>query len=132
MCDPHAAAKVFAAPLELTAVGVDVTGHCRLEATVPPPFPASGGAMHVRCGDGRSVVSFCGAGGYFSRSTGCRTPFEPSLCQTTAQRIEVALMHKHTLGRTRLVNEAVLKPHHVAHSVEVAKFFAHYFAIVGG
>jgi len=58
--------------------------------------------------------------------------FEPSLCQTTAQRIEVDVMNGHTLGRTRPVDEAASKPHHVAHSVEVAKFFEHYFAIVGG
>jgi purine nucleosidase len=58
--------------------------------------------------------------------------FEPSLCQTTAQRIEVDVMNERTLGRTRPVDEAASKPHHVAHSVEVAQFFAHYFAIVGG
>ncbi len=34
MCDPHAAAIVFAAPLELTSVGFDLAGQCRVAYSV--------------------------------------------------------------------------------------------------
>jgi purine nucleosidase len=57
--------------------------------------------------------------------------FEPSLCETTPRRIEVDLTNEPTLGRTRPVEDAAAKPHHVAHSVQVARFFEHYFAIAG-
>ena len=133
VCDPHAAAKVFAAPLELTAVGVDVTGHCRLEADeCRRRFPPAGGLCMFVAAMAEVLFRSEVPEVIFHDPLAAALLFEPSLCQTTAQRIEVDLMHKHTLGRTRLVNEAVLKPHHVAHSVAVAKFFAHYFAIVGG
>ena len=57
--------------------------------------------------------------------------FDPSLCQTRAQRIEVDLVNEGTLGRTRPVDEAVSRPHHVAYSVKAAEFFEHYFSIAG-
>ena len=130
---PHAAAKVFAAPLALTSVGFDVTGQCRLEADeCRRRFTQAGGLCTFVAAMAEVFFRSEAPEVIFHDPLAAALIFEPSLCQTTAQRIAVDVMNEHTLGRTRPVDEAASKPHHVAHSLEVAKFFEHYFAIVGG
>ena len=133
VCDPHAAATVFAAPLALTSVGFDVTGQCRLEADeCRRRFSQAGGLCTFVAAMAEVFFRSEAPEVIFHDPLAAALIFEPSLCQTTVQRIAVDLMNEHTLGRTRPVDEAASKPHHMVHSVEVAKFFEHYFAIVGG
>ena len=133
VCDPHAAAKVFAAPLKIASVGFDVTGQCRLgadecrrrftQAGRPFAFVAAMAEVFFRY-ELPEIV--------FHDPLAAALIFEPKLCQTKAQRIEVDLVNERTLGRTHPVDGADSKPHHVAQSVDAAKFFAHYFSIVCG
>jgi len=133
VCDPHAAAQVFAAPIELTSVGFDVTGQCRLDAEeCRRRFTQAGGPFTFVVAMAEVFFRAEAPEVIFHDPLAAALLFEPSLCQTTVQRIAVDVRNERTLGRTRPVDEAAAKPHHVAHSVEVAKFFAHYFAIVGG
>ncbi|NJL55871.1 nucleoside hydrolase [bacterium] len=131
ICDPHAAAKIFAAPLELTSVGFDVTQQCRLDAA----------ECHHRFTQGGKSLAFVAAMAevffryevpeiFFHDPLPTALIFEPSLCQTKACRIGVDLMNKQTLGRTRPITETDSIPHRVACSVEVTKFFEHYFSVV--
>ena len=131
--DPHAAATVVAAPLALTSVGSDVTGQCRLDAEeCRRRFTQAGGPLTFVAAMAAVFLRAAAPEILFHDPLAAALLFEPSLCQTTVQHIAVDVLNERTLGRTRPVDEAAAKPHHVAHSVEVAKFFAHYFAIVGG
>jgi purine nucleosidase len=133
VCDPHAAAQVLAAPIELTSVGFDVTGQCRLEADeCSRRFTQAGGLFTFVAAMAEVFFRSAAPEIIFHDPLAAALLFEPSLCHATVQRIGVDLMHECTLGRTRPVDEAAAKPHHVAYSVEVTQFFAHYFAIVGG
>jgi inosine-uridine nucleoside N-ribohydrolase len=133
VCDPHAAATVFAAPLALTSVGFDVTGQCRLGADeCRRRFTQAGGPFTFITAMAEVFFRSAAPEAIFHDPLAAALLFEPSLCQTTMQHIGVDLRNGRTLGRTHPVDEATAKPHHVAYSVEVAKFFEHYFAIVGG
>lgn len=133
ICDPHAAAKVFAAPLELTSVGFDVTRHCRLEADVcrrklaqagrPLAFVAAMADVFFRY-EAPEII--------FHDPLAAALIFEPTLCQTTAQRIAVDLTNQQTLGRTHPMSDTALRSHQVAHSVAAERFFGHYFSVIGG
>ena len=132
LCDPHAAAKVFAAPLDLTSVGFDVTSQCRLEADeCRRRFRQAGGPLAFVAVMAEVFFRYGSPEIIFHDPLAAALIFDPSLCQTRAQRIEVDLVNEGTLGRTRPVDEAVSRPHHVAYSVKAAEFFEHYFSIAG-
>ena len=104
VCDPHAAAKVFAAPLELTSVGFDVTGQCRLEAAdfrrrlarASGPFTFVGEMAEVFFrAEPKQVI--------FHDPLAAALLFEPTLCQTRVQPIGVELMDPRKFGRTYLL-----------------------------
>ena len=133
LCDPHSAAKVFAAPVpELTAVGIDVTGRCRLPAgECRRRFAQAGGALklvsamaEVWFHDVPEIV--------FHDPLAASLIFDQTLCRTEAQKIEIELTSPRLLGQTLLVPEAPSKPHFIATDVDPSAFFAHYFGIVGG
>ena len=127
LCDPHAAAKVFAAPLDLTSVGFDVTSQCRLEADeCRRRFRQAGGPLAFVAVMAEVFFRYGSPEIIFHDPLAAALIFDPSLCQTRAQRIEVDLVNEGTLGRTRPVDEAVSRPHHVAYSVKAAEFFEHY------
>ena len=130
VCDPHAAAKVFTAPLELTSVGFDVTGQCLLEAADfrrrlarangPFSFVAEMAEVFFRS-ESTQVI--------FHDPLAAALLFEPALCQARVQPIRVELMDPRRFGRTHPSENATTKPHHVAYSVEADQFFEHFFAV---
>jgi len=133
LCDPHSAAKVFAAPvLKLTAVGIDVTGRCRLPAgECRRRFAQAGGALELVSAmaevwfhDVPQIV--------FHDPLAAALLFDETLCKTEVQQVEIELISPRLLGQTLLVPEAPSKPHQIATDVDPAAFFAHYFKIVGG
>jgi purine nucleosidase len=131
ICDPHAAAKVFDAPVELASVGFDVTQHCRLDAEIcrrhfelvgqPLAFVAAMAEVFFQH-EAPEVI--------FHDPLAAALVFQPSLCRTETHRIAVDLTNAATFGRTSSVPEADTRPHRVATSVAADAFFAHYFAVV--
>ena len=131
LCDPHAAAKVFAAPVpSLSAVGLDVTETCRLDADAcRRRFTEAGGPLAPVAA--MAEVWFKHAGAItFHDPLAAALIFEPTLFQTEDALVEVDLVSPQAIGETRLVADSKTKPHRIALSVDPAAFFAHYFAIV--
>jgi purine nucleosidase len=137
-CDPHAAALVFAAPVpRLTAVGIDVTQHCRMPAAeCRRRFAEAGGPL-------APVAAFAEVWFQnvpditFHDPLAAALIFEPSLCVTESRQISVELASPAHLGQTYVdwqdhhSTEANLNhPHKVAASVDVPAFFDHYFSVV--
>ncbi len=133
LCDPHAAAKVFAASIpRVVAVGLDVTEPCRMEADAcRRRFQKAGGAL-------APVVAMAEVWFRHVNAITFHDPlaaallFEPTLCEFEATSVEVDLVQPRTLGNTVLVSEKDNTPHQVARSVHADAFFEHYFSIVGG
>jgi len=133
LCDPHSAAKVFVAPVpELIAVGIDVTGRCRLPAgECRRRFALAGGALELVSAmaevwfhDVPEIV--------FHDPLAAALIFDKTLCKTEPQCVEIELTNTQLIGQTLLVPNAATKPHHIAADVDSSAFFAHYFGIVGG
>lgn len=131
LCDPAAAARVFQAPLpSLTAVGLDVTEPCRMEADAcRARFERAGGPLSPVAA--MAEVWFRQAPAItFHDPLAAALLFEPSLCQTTTSSIEVDLCA--LPGRTLQRAESESRPHRIGVGVDPDAFFAHYFEIVGG
>ena len=131
-CDPHAAAKVFAAPVPITAVGIDVTSRCRLPADeCRRRFAEAGGALEMVAAMAevwfRDVPQIT-----FHDPLAAALIFDPALCQTETQKVEVELVSPRMLGQTLFDREAAEKPHTIATDVDPDAFFAYYFGVVGG
>ena len=132
-CDPHAAAKVFAAPVpKLTAVGIDVTSRCQMPADeCRRRFAQAGGALELVAA--MAEVWFRDQDhSTFHDPLAAALLFDPALCQTEAQKVEVELVSPRMQGQTLFDREAADKPHQIANDVDAAAFFAHYFGVVGG
>ena len=130
LCDPHAAAMVFAAPISrMTAVGLDVTTQCELSADeCRRRFSASAGPLRLVADmaevwfRGRDAITF-------HDPLAAALIFEPSLCETVPARIAVELVSPLTPGQTVLQGDPPLR-HQVARTVDAEAFFTHYFATV--
>ncbi len=131
LCDPHAAAMVFAAPVpRLVAVGLDVTEPCQLPRDeCRTRFAAAGGPLAPVAAMAevwfRSVPHST-----FHDPLAAALIFEPALCALEPYHIGVDLTSPHNPGLT-LPLPGDTKPHQVAVRVDPAAFFAHYFGIVG-
>ena len=131
LCDPHAAAMVFDAPVpRLVAVGLDVTEPCRLpREECRTRFTAAGGPL-------APVVSMAEVWFRhvphitFHDPLAAALIFKPSLCALEPYRIAVDLTNPYLSGLT-LPLPGDTKPHLVAARVDPDAFFAHYFGIVG-
>ena len=131
LCDPHAAAMVFAAPVpRLIAVGLDVTEPCRLPRDeCRTRFAAAAGPLAPVAA--MAEVWFRHAPHItFHDPLAAALIFEPSLCTLEPYRIGVDLTSAHHPGLT-LPLPGESRPHHVAVGVDPSAFFAHYFDIVG-
>jgi len=130
-CDPHAAAKVFAAPLpSLTALGMDVTSHCTLPAEeCRRRFARAGGALEMVAA--MAEVWFRHASHItFHDPLAAALLFEETLCRTERQQVEVELVSPRMLGQTVCVRDAPKQPHQIASDADPEAFFAHYFEVV--
>lgn len=124
-CDPHAAARVFRPRISSAAVhGYNVTKQCTLDATeCRKRF--SGGALDIVAEmaevwfQEREQITF------HDPLAACSI-FEPDLCDYTRGNVEVEYDRSGPLGHTRCEEDPAGK-HNVAHSVDAAQFFDHYF-----
>jgi purine nucleosidase len=131
LLDPHAAAKVFQAPIQrLSAVGLDVTDQCRIASQdakgrfesvggvlAPVAAIAEGWAQHAT-----DVI--------FHDPLAAALIFEPQLCRFEARHVEIDLESRRARGQTIYVHDSETTPHHVAMEVDAAAFFDHYFSVV--
>lgn len=132
LCDPHAAARVFAAPVRMTAVGIDVTGRCTLSADeCRRRFAQAGGALELV--SAMAEVWFRHAPRItFHDPLAAALLFDETLCRMEPQKAEVELTSTRLLGLTPLDYDAAEKPHQIAADVDPDAFFAHYFGVTGG
>jgi purine nucleosidase len=131
LCDPHAAAKVFAAPVpRLVAVGLDVTLQCRMDADeCRRRFAAAGGPLAPTAA--MAEVWFRDAPAItFHDPLAAALIFQPALCTTDDAHIKVETHNPHLLGLTYQRNDLETVPHEVATTVDPEGFFDHYFAVV--
>ncbi len=126
-CDPHAAARMFQAPVpETVAFGLDVTLRCSLEAG--------------EC-RGRFTGPLLGLVAEMAEVWFARRPrlvfhdplaaaaiFEPELCTYQHGTIEVELLSPRVAGMTHWRPEPE-GPHRIAVDVDARRFFERYFAV---
>ena len=132
LCDPHAAAIVFEAPVpKLIAVGLDVTEQCTMSAEeCRERFIKAGGPL-------LSVAAMAEVWFRHTQQITFHDPlaaaliFEPQLCGLLSTRIDVELCQPGKLGDTLLREDSTLSGHQVARGVDPQAFFDHYFSIVG-
>jgi purine nucleosidase len=131
LCDPHAAAKVFKAPVpKFIAVGLDVTTQCQMDADeCRRRFTEAGGPL-------APVAAMAEVWFRHTNKVTFHDPlaasliFEPSLCELDTCHIEVDILNAPTMGHTYHRYNTNQSPHQVAHSVDVKGFFEHYFSVV--
>ncbi len=130
LCDPHAAARVFAAPVEITAIGLDVT----LQVTLPAElcrtrFTSAGGSLGV-VGAMAEVWFRHTPRLTFHDPLAVAVLFEPELCTYERGGVAVDIT---TPGRMGLTSAAVgAGSHRLARTVDANAFFQHYFGEVFG
>ncbi len=132
ICDPHAAAMVFAAKVpRFVAVGLDVTEQCRMPADAcrrrflkaSGPLAMVGAMAEVWFRHATQIT--------FHDPLAAALIFAPELCELQPYRISVELGNAQTPGQTLLSHDGA-EPHEIAVSVDSAAFFQHYYEIVGG
>jgi purine nucleosidase len=128
LCDPHAAAKVLAAELAITSVGVDVTRDCRMTPEAcRSQLQRLGGAFAFV--DAMAEVFFqTNDAIVFHDPLAAALLFEQSLCQTRPAHLAVDLLNLQSFGRTYSVASSET-PHQVAYDSQPEAFFEHYFRI---
>ncbi len=132
-CDPHAAVKVFAAPVsQFTLIGLDVTLDCTLPAAeCRERFAAAGGALAPVAAMAeiwfkeRNHITF-----HDPLAAACL--FHPSLCTYENAQIEVNPEDLFANGQTRIVSGSETLPHRIAKTVQAEHFFRHYFEVTVG
>jgi purine nucleosidase len=125
-CDPHAAAMVFAADIDILAIGLDITTQCSMPAAecrqklAEPGIPKMILPMaEIWLQHAPQVV--------FHDPLAAAVIFDPELCTYQRGAIEVELTSDRAAGMTYWTpNES--GRHVVATSVDSARFFSHYFA----
>ena len=131
LCDPHAAAKVFAAPVpRIVAVGLDVTLQCRMNADeCRSRFLAAGGPLAPTAAFAevwfRHVPAIT-----FHDPLAAALIFQPNLCSLEDSHVKVELNNPHLLGLTYQRNDLETAPHQLAATVDPEAFFTHYFTVV--
>jgi purine nucleosidase len=131
LCDPHAAAKVFQAPVtKLIAVGLDVTEQCRMSADeCRERFTAAGGPLAPTAA--MAEVWFRHTQQVtFHDPLAAALIFEPGLCTLQPGHIEVDVMNPRTQGHTYHLYDTGKTPHLAASAVDAPAFFQHYFDVV--
>jgi len=132
-CDPEAGAMVYQRAADgMRSVGLDVTMRCQLAADeVRARFQRAGGPLtptlamaEVWFRHGHQVT--------FHDPLAAACLFEPDLCTWREGTVEVETHGEHTAGLTHFRPGGDPVRHQVAATVDAARFFAHYFEVVGG
>jgi purine nucleosidase len=127
--DPHAAARVFAAPVpELVAYGLDVTMQCSMPAA-DCRRRLRGGALDV-VADMAEVWFEHAEKITFHDPLAAVGIFEPEVCEYERGTVEVELLSPRVSGMTHWT-PAADGPHRIAVEVDADRFFQRYFAVVG-
>lgn len=132
MCDPHAAAMVYGAgthpaPPRHVSYGTDVTLRCILSAEEARAKFTAGVLEPVR--EFAEVWYEHKPHAIFHDPLAAACIFEPGLCTYAKGRVEVSLSSPTTAWTVfSPVEEGEDAPHTVAASVDVSRFFEHYFA----
>jgi purine nucleosidase len=139
-CDPHAAAKVFEAPLsQISAVGIDVTQQCRMNADqCRQRFTEIGGPL-------APVSAFAEIWFRNTSEVTFHDPlaaaalFEPALCGWEDHHVRIELASPLHLAQTfpewHDWHNSTPPPsltHRLAVTVDAPAFFNHYFEVVHG
>jgi len=132
LCDPHAAAMVFAAAVpRLVAVGLDVTEECRMPADECRARFAKAGGPLAPVADMAEVWFRHANVITFHDPLAAAVLFDDSFCTLQPRHVEIDLHSVRACGQTVLVHDAPEKKHYIAEDVNADRFFQHYFEIVG-
>jgi purine nucleosidase len=129
LCDPHAAAIVFASDVKLTAVGLEVTTRCRLDSDQcrksleMPGVPTVLMPMAAHWLGHQKYVTF-------HDPLAAALIFEPEFCKLERGLIEVETVSAKASGMTHWTSDPLNGKHYAASSVDSDAFFAHYFDIL--
>ncbi|MEX0775927.1 MAG: nucleoside hydrolase [Phycisphaeraceae bacterium] len=131
-CDPIATAMTYRArPPVFTSIGLDVTLQCQLPADeCRQRFTKAGGPLGIVAQMAevwfkhRPVITF-------HDPLAAAIIFQPDLCQYADGQVEVETLSPTLGGLTSFRHDAAEHPHRIATTVDNARFFDHYFAVVG-
>ncbi len=133
LCDPEAARIAFdRGPVGTQAVGLDVTLQCTMEPdAVRSRFRTAGGPLSAVLD--MAEVWFHHAGRLtFHDPLAAACLFEPDLCTWRDGQVRVDTHSELAFGLTRFDAGGEQPQHRIAATVEPARFFDHYFGVVGG
>jgi purine nucleosidase len=128
--DPHATALVYRATVGLhRSIGLDVTEHVQLDApTIRQRLRGCRlAALHAMTEAWFQAVPII----TFHDPLAAATIFEPQICRFAHGTVAVELTHEAQLGVTHWTPDGANPRHEVAIDADAARFFDHYFAIVG-
>ena len=127
-CDPQAAAMVFAAPVEILAIGYDVTTLCSMKAD-------NCGERLAKPGMPKSIIPMAdiwlqhASEVVFHDPLAAAVIFDPTLCTYERGLIEVETTSPRAAGMTYWSQDEHGR-HVAASSVNSAAFFKHYFDVI--
>jgi inosine-uridine nucleoside N-ribohydrolase len=131
--DPIATAMVFRArPARFTSVGLDVTKRCQLPAEECRRHFAKAGGPLAFVAEMAEVWFRHRKDITFHDPLAAAVIFEPALCDYEHGVAEVEVANEAQAGRTLWMPKPGGGPHRIAATVEPARFFEHYFGVVGG
>lgn len=136
LCDPHAAAIVYRAPVaRIRLIGLDVTDRCRLDAArVRARLTGMGAAAGPLAPVRAMLDAWASPAGaetvIFHDPLAAALIFAPDLCDYAQCQINIDLISQATPGQTVHVYQTDHKPHRVAATVNPEAFFDHYFAVL--
>jgi len=131
--DPIATAMVFRSrPPQFTSIGLDVTKRCQLPADeCRSRFAKAGGPLAIVAEMAevwfrhRQEITF-------HDPLAAAVIFEPGLCKYETGEVSVETTDSTLAGLTAWNPKSEQKPHRIAVEVDSARFFDHYFGVVGG
>lgn len=130
LCDPYAAARVFASDAALQSVGIDVTAGCRLGAAACRDLLAAAGGPWAFVAL-MAEVFFRGTDTVvFHDPLAVAVPFAPELVTWQRVHLGVELCEAGRFGRT-YAREDGRWPHAIACESDPTAFFRHYYALAG-
>lgn len=130
ICDPHAAAVVYNAPvMKHRSIGLDVT--CRVTLDKKQVMERFSSKIL------RPVLDFAGVWFEHAEKVTFHDPlaavtiFDNRICTFKKGNVEVELASEKLKGMTHWTPDEVTGRHEVALDVDAERFFEHYFAVVG-
>ncbi|MCE5199410.1 MAG: nucleoside hydrolase [Armatimonadota bacterium] len=131
ICDPHATAIVYNAPVKRhISIGLNVTLRCQMKADeCRKKFTGSVLEAAAKMAEVwfKERDSIC-----FHDPLAATVIFEPDTCKYESGKVFIDLSDEKTAGEIRWDTQTDDKPHTAAVDVDVERFFDHYFSIAAG